>query len=819
MIDRIRHAPGSWLSNRFGWSGRAVGARVALGLTLVAAATVATVPLATSAGASGPTITAVTFSGSPAAPSITYWGSGFGTQSDLGAASPAACGYSGSDYGTNLEFFANGWGGGDGSGGGGDCIGLIISSYSDSQITFTLGSGYILAGYTQLVNGDTYSADTLGASFSGTVHYPSTPTDNGPFAYVTDASAGTVNVVDSSTQTTVGSPITVGTNPESVVVTPDGADVFVANSGSGTVSEIATATNTVAATITLSGVTHLALAPGGATLYAIAGGKLYPIDLATDSVGASIAGVTGGGNLAITPDGTKAFVATGNTVVPVDLVHGTAGTAIVTNLFTGPFQLEMSPSGTTVYVEGFGTPPYETVIPISVATDTTGSPLYACHYDSGGQFALSPDGSTLWVACNGSGSIEEINANTSTYEGTFSLGEGASDDTAGITVAPDGGTVYTVDTTAQNVVPFDVTSLVADVPIATSTSSGSDTLALTPDLGPAAALSATTTGMTTAFDATASVPDTSPIVSYSWNFGDSDTDVTTAASVSHTYAANGNYTASVTETDAAGASTTEDYTGQTASLDGSAAAEASASVEIATSDCDDETACDAEVVSPATPTSPQQTVTVDEGAPGSPSQALSVTSGPGDLECKGNHFMAMDGVTSYDSTYTPTADVTVTDLIAGVSSVRGIQICFEGPTPPPTYLKKCKRVPVAPCQTLAVVAGGVQATILVPAGDPRFRIDGVEDLTEVPTSVSSKGVIGKTITIKGSELLGPQGTSEPSVAFTSVGGSTVADKNATYSSTKIVVHVPPGAATGPISVAWPDETVVSDGSVKITGAG
>ena len=222
------------------------------------------------------------------------------------------------------------------------------------------------------------------------------------------------------------------------------------------------------------------------------------------------------------------------------------------------------------------------------------------------------------------------------------------------------------------------------------------------------------------------------------------------------------------------------------------------------------------MVSPATATSPQQTVTVDEAAPGSPSQTLSVTSGPGNLVCKGKHFMALNGVTSYDSTYTPTGNVTVTDVLAGVHSVRGIQICFEGPTPPPAYLKKCKKTPVAPCETLTTVAGGVEATILVPAGDPRFRIDGVENLTEAPASVSSKGVIGKTITIKGSELLGSQGASEPAVAFTSVAGSTIPAKNKSYSATQIVVDVPSGAATGPISVAWPNETVVSDGSVKIT---
>ena len=240
-------------------------------------------------------------------------------------------------------------------------------------------------------------------------------------------------------------------------------------------------------------------------------------------------------------------------------------------------------------------------------------------------------------------------------------------------------------------------------------------------------------------------------------------------------------------------------------------------MEIATADCDNETACDAEVVSPATANSPAQTVTVSEDAPGASSQSLSVTSGPGDLACKATHFTTLDnGVTSYDSTYTPTADVTVTDVIAGAHSVRGIKICFEGTTPPPTYLKKCKKTPVAPCETLSTVGGGVEATILVPAGDPRFRIDGVESLTEVPSSVSSKGVIGKTITIKGSELLGSQGTSEPAVAFTSASGSTLPAKNKSYTASQIVVDVPSGAATGPISVAWPDETVVSDGSVKIT---
>jgi YVTN family beta-propeller protein len=53
-------------------------------------------------------------------------------------------------------------------------------------------------------------------------------------------------VIDTATNTVVGSPITVGTNPQGVAVTPDGSKVYVANNGiTGTVSVIDTATNTV----------------------------------------------------------------------------------------------------------------------------------------------------------------------------------------------------------------------------------------------------------------------------------------------------------------------------------------------------------------------------------------------------------------------------------------------------------------------------------------------------------------------------------------------------------------------------------------------
>jgi YVTN family beta-propeller protein len=70
-------------------------------------------------------------------------------------------------------------------------------------------------------------------------------TPDGSKVYVTNQGSNTVSVIATATNTVVGSPITVGTNPEGVAVTPDGSKVYVANHGSNTVSVIATATNTV----------------------------------------------------------------------------------------------------------------------------------------------------------------------------------------------------------------------------------------------------------------------------------------------------------------------------------------------------------------------------------------------------------------------------------------------------------------------------------------------------------------------------------------------------------------------------------------------
>ena len=67
---------------------------------------------------------------------------------------------------------------------------------------------------------------------------------------------------------TAGPPITVGSNPDAIAITPDGKTAYVANDGSDTVTPIATATNTAGPPITVgSGPNAIAITPDGKTAY------------------------------------------------------------------------------------------------------------------------------------------------------------------------------------------------------------------------------------------------------------------------------------------------------------------------------------------------------------------------------------------------------------------------------------------------------------------------------------------------------------------------------------------------------------------------
>jgi YVTN family beta-propeller protein len=101
-------------------------------------------------------------------------------------------------------------------------------------------------------------------------------TPDGSKVYVANQNDGTVSVIATATNTVVGSPITVGTLPFGVAVTPDGSKVYVANFASNTVSVIDTATNTVVGSPLTGGFFPfgVAVTPDGGKVYVTKAGNI-----------------------------------------------------------------------------------------------------------------------------------------------------------------------------------------------------------------------------------------------------------------------------------------------------------------------------------------------------------------------------------------------------------------------------------------------------------------------------------------------------------------------------------------------------------------
>ncbi len=112
-----------------------------------------------------PTINSVSFTGTASAPTVTISGSNLGAEP---VGSPAGCSTTGDNFpGASLTF--NDTTGSWGAGTGGDCIGLVVSSYSSSQVVYQFGSGYNVYGTAN--SGDAFNVTVQGATYTGTVVY------------------------------------------------------------------------------------------------------------------------------------------------------------------------------------------------------------------------------------------------------------------------------------------------------------------------------------------------------------------------------------------------------------------------------------------------------------------------------------------------------------------------------------------------------------------------------------------------------------------------------------------------------------------------
>jgi eukaryotic-like serine/threonine-protein kinase len=121
-------------------------------------------------------VQSVVFRGNSSAPVITATGMNFGVEPD---GSVAQCGgskpYSGDVYGNDLYFRSYFPSGatlfGQGTSAQGSCVGIIVTTWSNTEVDFVFGNAYNTQDHWYIATGDSYTLTIKGTQFSGTVAF------------------------------------------------------------------------------------------------------------------------------------------------------------------------------------------------------------------------------------------------------------------------------------------------------------------------------------------------------------------------------------------------------------------------------------------------------------------------------------------------------------------------------------------------------------------------------------------------------------------------------------------------------------------------
>ncbi len=177
-------------------------------------------------------------------------------------------------------------------------------------------------------------------------------------AYVTNRASGTVTVVNTDTNTVVGSAIRVGTSPQDVAVNTAGTQVFVANNGSSSVSVIEPNLSNKVTTISLgfgnSAPTAIALSADGTRAYVThrtitGGGAVSIINTSTKKVISTVAVGSTPPQMSLSRE-PKVYVANYNSST-VSVINTATNNSVTTlNVGSKPTSLAVSPDGSMVVI-------------------------------------------------------------------------------------------------------------------------------------------------------------------------------------------------------------------------------------------------------------------------------------------------------------------------------------------------------------------------------------------------------------------------------------------------------------------------------------
>jgi YVTN family beta-propeller protein len=267
--------------------------------------------------------------------------------------------------------------------------------------------------------------------FSGDQDYASTDEGiaiHGSTLYFADTGDSSIAVIDAATlnpkdYNPAETDIHTGTFPQDLAVTPDGTQLWVANTGPQTqpdsptsVSVIDTATKKVTATIATKGApTQVAFSPDGTKAYVATDDGLYTFSTKTLTQAGFTAGLGEPHSVAVAPNGTVYVTDTdGNSVKVISPSGQVTATIAVGQL---PWDVVVSADGKTAYVAN---PDSDSVSVIStVRNAVTATVSVSGDPDTLG---LTSDGSQLWIGQRSRAYITLLDTKTSTVVGSLNLG-------------------------------------------------------------------------------------------------------------------------------------------------------------------------------------------------------------------------------------------------------------------------------------------------------------------------------------------------------------------------------------------------------------
>jgi YVTN family beta-propeller protein len=244
---------------------------------------------------------------------------------------------------------------------------------------------------------------------------------NGQTAYVMNSGSSprSISIIDTTTNAVTGTINTTAaalSDPFTMAITPNGNYGYV--SGGFYITVVDLLTNATTQNITLpvtDEVVSIAITPDGTTAYAcLYGGQLYAIDLATNTIVATVTGTFSNGyGSAITPDGTTLYIANANlnSVSIVDIATN-AQTGTVTDLnpatINFPFALALTPDGSTLYVVNDSGQSVSIVDTATNMVTGTVTDLNPPTFDGPIDMVVAPDGATGYVLSTSNNTISIV---------------------------------------------------------------------------------------------------------------------------------------------------------------------------------------------------------------------------------------------------------------------------------------------------------------------------------------------------------------------------------------------------------------------------